>query len=613
MSTNTTPITLKWGKQTLNLTVQSNDNKGQISGLDLKQQIFQLTNVPPTRQKLLCPKLWKGALKDADYPNIPDNITENTKITLIGTIETLIEKSIEDRPRFIEDMTDEEIWQLQKHQNDGGSNNNHPIIDIVALQKEHGMNRDDGKMEMYEYNRLVTGLPQQQINDMLCQRLETTDAGEEQQQQQQQQQKQSSLSTELHGELAMTMGLQLRRAYINSLAVLHNGTLISGLDDGHVQLWRRGMMVKDARHNGGCVDEVVVFPSGDESFGSGTLVPAFATAGDGTICLWTEDGNCIMSLPCFPGTTVASLAVGITNARSSMHHHQYYLAACFRITREVDPNQFRLPPQNEAERRRREAAELREQMIQNQLLDVSRRVKVWMYDESQRNNANGGVVFREELITPHSSNVEIESIAPPSVTKIVDMNCGNLVCGDVRGIKIFDQNRDMQPSFQRKLALQFQYLCDIDCMQPINGHLLAVAVSRISDEEELVPADAVGLQIPIARGVYIVDTESASVRAILNGHSDRVKCICPLPDGGILTAGGKFDATTQLWCSDALWKVTKMSQGEDEDSEETVILSKPKKLKNPGYVFDLKVLPDRNCSNVYAIAAARYNTINIII
>jgi WD40 repeat protein len=553
--------------------------------------------------------LWKGALKDTD-PIIPENIPENTKITLIGTVETLVEKSMEERPRFVEDMTDEEIWQLQKGGVDNdGSSNDHPIIDIVALQKEHGMNRDDGKMEMYEYNRLVTGLPQRQIDDILLKRLDTTDGGG-QQQQQQQQQKQSSSSTELHGELAMTMGLQLRRAYINSLAVLHDGTLISGLDDGHVQLWRRGMMVKDARHNGGCVDEVVVFPSGDSSGSSTTtVVPAFATAGDGTICLWTVDGNCIISLPCFPGTTVASLAVGITNARSSMHHHQYYLAACFRITREIDPNQFRLPPQNEAERRRREAAELREQMIQNQLSDVSRRVKVWIYDESQRNNANGGVVFREELITPHSSNVvETESIAP-GVTKIVDMS-GNLVCGDVRGIQTFDQNRDIQPSFQRKLALQFQYRCDIDCMQSLHGHLLAVAVSRISDEETLVPADAVGLQIPIARGVYIVDTESASVRAILNGHSDRVKCICPLPDGGILTAGGKFDATTQLWCSDALLKATKT---EDEDSEETVILSKPKKLKNPGYVFDLTVLPDKNGSDVYAIAAARYNTINIII
>jgi hypothetical protein len=101
MGTNntTTPITLKWGKQNLTINVvQSNDGQQQqqqqISGLNLKNQVYQLTNVPPTRQKLLCPKLWKGALKDTD-PIIPENIPENTKITLIGTVETLVEKSME--------------------------------------------------------------------------------------------------------------------------------------------------------------------------------------------------------------------------------------------------------------------------------------------------------------------------------------------------------------------------------------------------------------------------------------------------------------------------------------------------------------------------------------
>jgi hypothetical protein len=36
-------------------------------------------------------------------------------------------------------------------------------------------------------------------------------------------------------------------------------------------------------------------------------------------------------------------------------------------------------------------------------------------------------------------------------------------------------------------------------------------------------------------------------------------------------------------------------------------------MKEPGYVFDLKVLSDSNGSSVYAIAAARYNVIKIII
>ena len=415
MSSTATPITLKWGKQTLNLSIQQG-----ISVSDLKLQIYHLTNVPPTRQKVLCPKYWKGALKDVDI--VPDNIPNNTKITLIGTADKLDEKSIDERPRFVEDMTEEEVWELQQKAKGGAGVDDDPIIDIIALQKEHGMNRDDGKMEMYEYNRLVTGLPQQQINDMLVQRVVKEQDGEGQQQQQS-----SSLSSstttstaDLQGELAMTMGLQLRRAYVNSLAVLHDGTLLSGLDDGHVQLWRRGEMIRDVRHTGGCVDEVVVFPS--VSHGSG---PAFATAGDGSICLWTQDGDHIMSLPCFPGTTVASLAVGSSSvsmgeeagSSSNPTHSHHYLAACFRITRQTDPNQFRLPPQNEAERRRREAAELQEQMIQNQLLEVSRRVKVWMYDENQR-NVHGGVAFREELIAPHSTNADTETIAP-SITKVM--------------------------------------------------------------------------------------------------------------------------------------------------------------------------------------------------
>lgn len=584
-----TPITLKWGKQSLNLTVQRG-----MSGSDLKQQIQALTNVPPTRQKILCPKLWKGAIQDA--ATVPDDIPDNTKITLIGTVDRLAEKSIEERPRFVEDMTDEELWNLKQMAKNGKGvegNNDGPIIDIVALQKEYGLERDDGKTEMYEYNRLVTGLPQQQINDMLVQRMkkEGNDAEKEQ----------STNITELQGELVMTMGLQLRRAYVNSLAVLSDGTLISGLDDGHVQFWKRGELLKDARHTGGCVNEIVVIPS--LGVDGGYDGPAFATSGDGSICLWTQDGSHVASLPCFPGTTVASMTVGSTTIEeegSGMHYY-CYLAACFRITRQTDPNQFRLPPQNEAERRRREVAEIQEQMIQNQLLNASRLVKVWMYDVSQSNNVR--LALHEELIGPHATNV---TESAPSITKLADMN-SNLVIGDETGIQIFTATRDR--IFQRKLAMQFQYLCDIDCMEPLHDDFLAVSISRKSTQEVSVPSSAERLQLPTERGVYIFDIETAAVRAVLDGHRDSVKCICRLPDGGLLTAGGKFDATVQLWRSEALTKMTK-SQDENDEIE---IFGESKKLKNPGYVFDLKVLPDNNGSTTYAIAAARYNTINIII
>ena len=77
-----------------------------------------------------------------------------------------------------------------------------------------------------------------------------------------------------------------------------------------------------------------------------------------------------MQFGSYRGTSPASIAVGSIGEAGNTK----YLAACFRITRQVDPNQFRLVPQNEAERRRREAAEAQERMIQNELLRVSRYV-----------------------------------------------------------------------------------------------------------------------------------------------------------------------------------------------------------------------------------------------
>lgn len=60
---------LKWGKRTFDLAIESGSN-----GEALKQVVESLTGVPPDRQKLLCTKLWKGALKGdtvAVLPEIP--------------------------------------------------------------------------------------------------------------------------------------------------------------------------------------------------------------------------------------------------------------------------------------------------------------------------------------------------------------------------------------------------------------------------------------------------------------------------------------------------------------------------------------------------------------
>ena len=62
-STNTVQVTLKWSKQTFQLTINRDE-----SALSFKQNVHELTGVPIPRQKLLAKKGgWKGSLKD-DYP-----------------------------------------------------------------------------------------------------------------------------------------------------------------------------------------------------------------------------------------------------------------------------------------------------------------------------------------------------------------------------------------------------------------------------------------------------------------------------------------------------------------------------------------------------------------
>lgn len=589
------PISLKWGK------VSHNDKlsiEPGTSAHDFKIQIQLLTGVPIDRQKLLCPKAWKGALKDDDA--IPQNIKipkgkTSIVVTLIGTADAMVEKSADERPRFEEDMTPEEVWKATRSKNvkNGSEEEEGDVVDIAALQKDAGMDRDDGKMEMYQYDRLVTGLPQRQINDMLVSRKnmkgdkKTAANGSDDNANNELEDTAPSSSKPLLGELAMTMGMELRRAYINSLAVLPDGTIVSGLDDGHVQLWRRGQLAKDVRHPSDKVDHVLAFPSANPTNAND---PSFVTAGDGSICLWSNVGEHMMYFPSYPGTSPASIVVGSVGNTT-------YLAACFRITRQVDPNQFRLAPQNEAERQRREFAEAREQMIQDQLLRATKFIKFWFY------NGSPDAAVREEIMAP---NMLEETTAP--VTKLLDMD-GRLVCGDAwGGIRIFELSQTTEAnsgapiSRQQRSLLQFRGF-SIACMEQVDELLLAVSIQPEQSTEIL--TSAIPLDATTPRGIYIVDIEKGLIKAVLDAHTDTVQCICRLPDG-ILSAGGKMDATVRFW--DPLAEVK-----DSDSSNEVKVVTEAKVMKQPGYVFGIKVLPDSKGSDVYAIAAARYNVIKIVI
>lgn len=87
-------VTVKWRNQVFN------DVELHISEplIIFKTQLWQLTNVPPDKQKLM----YKGLLKDdVDLSNL--NIKQNDRIMLIGSAETLPEKP--PNTIFVEDLT----------------------------------------------------------------------------------------------------------------------------------------------------------------------------------------------------------------------------------------------------------------------------------------------------------------------------------------------------------------------------------------------------------------------------------------------------------------------------------------------------------------------------
>lgn len=650
-------VTLKWGKRTYT-NKQLSIVPGQSTVLDLKVQVNSLTGVLIARQKLLCPKAWKGTLqKDDNDVVLPHDFDVSGKVgnkglivvTLIGSVETIDELrppiitanhykkgmrvnyittngnvqpqictilavDLDDalEPYYTVRMEDGREKQtdnahLRPLSNsttriiaDGNDKTNVPvdcdeIVDIVALQLESGIDRDDNKkMGTYEYNRLVTGLPQHQINDMLIGRS-----------------KSSKSSSTLLGEVAMTMGQELRRAYINSIDVLHNGTIVSGLDDGHVQLWYRGRLLKDARHASNCVEHVRTLPpssSGVEEDG-----PSFVTAGGGMICLWNDDGEIIWSRGAPSGTSPASIACGRIGNNTG-GESPTYLAACFRVTREVDPNQFRLVPQNDAERQRREDALARERMIHHDLLEVTRTIKVWMYNGKNRSGNSGdgassSVVVRETFVQFDSQ----EESSP--ITHLLHMDDGQLASGDNSGvIRIFVQSTlqeggssELNPPRQSTL-IQFRGGYSIACLEKVHNQLLAVSVQPSGDSTRVYPS-AIAHDVISPFGIYIMDNRG-TLKTLFVAHSDVVRCICPLPDGSLLSAGGKLDATVLMWDSSVISDAVTACESREEEMR---VVSDATIMKEPGYVFDLKVLSDSNGSSVYAIAAARYNVIKIII
>merc|ERR1712194_246003 len=155
------------------------------------------------------------------------------------------------------------------------------------------------------------------------------------------------------------------------------------------------------------------------------------------------------------------------------------------------------------ERRRREAAEDRERLIQHELLRVSRCINIWFYGGNQ-----GAIQITKDVI----ASVPLEETA--SISKLLDMN-GRLVCGDVwGGIRTYEwtqsipSDNNLSVSRRQYSLLQFRGF-SIACMEQVGEHLLAAALQPVQDSRGL--PSALSLRATSPRGIYIVNIQTATI------------------------------------------------------------------------------------------------------
>lgn len=608
----TVPASLKWGKQFFSgLSLQP-----ASSGHALKQEIYALTGVPTNRQKLMCRGAWTGALKDGDVINESLTLSSGQSelvIMLIGTADA-VPAPPEEKVKFIEDLSPEEVAS------EAAASAAAELMAaegmIIALQKLPG-ERGDNKMDKYKYNSLVFGLPQRQIEDKLRARREDG-------------------SSSLLGVCAMTLGLELGRAYVNNVAVLHDGTLVSVMDDGQVHLWRHCVRTRCAFHT---LPEPMQAAGAGAPGGVTCLAPitqsaehsvAFATGGNACINLWTVEGDYVTTLMAPVATTpIALVAVPTGSSQTS------YLAAAFRRARPFDPSTFRLVPQNEEERRRRALAEAAEEALRQRLAEVTRSAIVWSLKGGVVDGAASSIDAQPFVVGVGEDDAGTRLTA---IVSLFDANAAHLICGDeLGGIRVWREEQagsaqQEGQQWRQTALLQLQHwdeaassareeclsTTSIVCMVSLISQTATIAVST----EQALTAPSVAnrhlsgasiLRVASSRAVFLIDVIAHNVLVAIDAHQDAVRCMCATPDGGLLTGGGKHDAKVYLWQRTEIAQAASSTQDVAEcGSMRTPVLSNGLCLKEPGYVFSMAILPDsKPGSKLFALAAARYNVVKL--
>jgi hypothetical protein len=191
--------TVKWGKERFNVVLTVGGRAD-----DLKHELYTLTRVPVERQKVMCPKAWKGALKDGTIFGDELVLKSGEKeliIMLMGSAEAA--PTAPDAPVvFAEDISPEAAAAADA---DAAAEALAAAEGMIpALQFVPGPDRAESKALMsnmpIKYNHFAHGLPQVQIEQTLRQQRDS--------------------GGHLLDVCAMTFGHELGKAYVNGLACL---------------------------------------------------------------------------------------------------------------------------------------------------------------------------------------------------------------------------------------------------------------------------------------------------------------------------------------------------------------------------------------------------------
>jgi len=736
-------VFLKWSRQVFQFDidiptptdhVDIENPPEKYTGQTFKEVVYSITQVPIERQKLLPAKpkpssrtikLWKGILKDDfDFSKALEDAPDGDQsfelgVTLMGTAEVLAPLTDTNRTRFIEDMTPAEKRAEERRELADSMAN--VVAMIPALQfpprdrqpLKKGNVSPDRTLDIVSdfeetrvYNRLVHGYSQLRIDALL--RNQNPERRYLQEEQMAPGKVKDNIGDvvgisipavppQLLGRPVMTLGLEVQRAYVNDLAVLsEDGTLVSGLDDGHVQMWKHCHKMQDIVHqSAGGIGVFDAFPGVDSVLAldndRGSSKAAFATAGRGCIRVWNRDGEPLLGrsspLPYASPTGLVRVPFGVDGTNPDEENF-LCLAARFR-TAPPPSRRPRLVPQDEAGRRRIEEIDHTESLVNADLHKLSKSVQILFVDTSKRTPPTG---TGNETIGTNSSASAIPTLRslflkmPHPVTSMEswkDYNSHMLVVGDNLGGITFVKlamaapgesmsRSDHASEIPRLLWSKLRYLKIASLQDPTESESAIVCMKYVSETRQLFVStrqiDPTPLSIdtlddsatsedvestifPLkpAQGVHCISVDAVlnnfnndPLDFTLDGHRDVVHSILPLPNGDLVTAGGKHDATTKVWSREQLrgaaprTRVNERVRGYDGQADAMAVLesSPPPVLteaatanlcKDAGYVFATELLEDFKSKgnrsdpsqphggNPFALAVARYNVVKIVI